>query len=210
MQYTLGRSRISQRRSATSYYGYDGFGSVRQLLDSTGTITDTYAYDAFGTTVAQTGSTVNDFQYRAEQYDAPLAMYYLRARYYIPRTGRFLTADKYEAAVDGACNCSPFNNIVDPYRYAAADPISNVDPSGRSLIDRATLFAVVVRQITIPAIARAAVGSGIYRLVVVPFCKLLNQYRVWVEFMLRLGKVPQGTTALNLALSLCRSIPGVL
>ena len=72
--------RISQRRAATSFYSYDAGGSVRQLTDNTGTVTDTYAYDAFGNTVAQTGSTVNEFQYRGEQYDASLQMYYLRAK----------------------------------------------------------------------------------------------------------------------------------
>jgi YD repeat-containing protein len=79
-QFTYGPMRISQRRAATSFYSYDAGGSVRQLTDNTGTITHTYAYDAFGNTVAQTGSTVNEFQYRGEQYDASLQMYYLRAK----------------------------------------------------------------------------------------------------------------------------------
>ncbi len=92
-QFTYGPMRISQRRTTTSFYGYDAGGSVRQLTDNTGTVTDTYAYDAFGNTVAQTGSTVNESQYRGEQYDASLQMYYLRARYYRPQTGRFLFQD---------------------------------------------------------------------------------------------------------------------
>jgi YD repeat-containing protein len=40
---------------ATSYYGYDGHGSVRYLTDTTGAITDTYDYDAFGNLIASTG-----------------------------------------------------------------------------------------------------------------------------------------------------------
>ena len=32
----------------TSFYGYDGGGSVRQLTDSAGEVTDKYEYDAFG------------------------------------------------------------------------------------------------------------------------------------------------------------------
>jgi RHS repeat-associated protein len=95
-QFTYGPMRISQRRTATSYYGYDAGGTVRQLFDNTGAVTDTYAYDAFGNTVAQTGSTVNEFQYRGEQYDGSLQLYYLRARFYVPRTGRFMTADATE------------------------------------------------------------------------------------------------------------------
>ena len=56
-QYTYGLVRISQRRGASvSYYGYDSGGSVRQLFDGTGNVTDTYAYDAFGNTVEKISS----------------------------------------------------------------------------------------------------------------------------------------------------------
>ena len=120
-QFTYGPMRISQRRTATSYYGYDAGGSVRALFDNTGAVTDTYAYDAFGNTVAQTGSTVNEFQYRGEQYDASLQMYYLRARYYRPQTGRFLSTDALEGEVETQPNL---------YAYASVDPINRVDRSG--------------------------------------------------------------------------------
>ena len=51
-QYTHGPMRISQRRPAggtwqVRHYGYDGGGSVRQLFNDAGTLTDTYDYDAF-------------------------------------------------------------------------------------------------------------------------------------------------------------------
>ena len=87
-QYTYGRLRISQNRGGVvSYYGYDAGASVRELFSDTGAITDTYDYDAFGNTVAQTGSTVNEFLYRGEQFDSSLGLYYLRARYYNPLSG---------------------------------------------------------------------------------------------------------------------------
>lgn len=45
--YTRGAEIISQdRNGAISYYLTDGHGSVRQLTDSTGAVTDTYVYDA--------------------------------------------------------------------------------------------------------------------------------------------------------------------
>jgi hypothetical protein len=54
-QYTYGLMRISQNRSgAVSYFGYDGSGSVRQLLNGTGAVT---ASDASGNTAVQSGST---------------------------------------------------------------------------------------------------------------------------------------------------------
>jgi RHS repeat-associated protein len=38
-------------------------------------------------------TTPNSYRYRGEQYDPDLGLYYLRARYYSPATGRFLSGD---------------------------------------------------------------------------------------------------------------------
>jgi RHS repeat-associated protein len=62
--------------------------------------------------------------YRGEQFDSDLALYYLRARYYNPATGRFLSRDP----LDG--------DPTDPqslhkYLYAGGDPVNRIDPSGR-------------------------------------------------------------------------------
>ena len=93
--YAHGLDLISQRviGGATSYYGFDGHGSTRFLTSTRGTITDTYAYDAYGTLIASTVSTANNYLYSGEQYDSDLGFYYLRARYFNPQTGRFWTAD---------------------------------------------------------------------------------------------------------------------
>jgi RHS repeat-associated protein len=60
--------------------------------------------------------------YRGEQYDSDLGLYYLRARYYNPNTGRFMSRDP----EDG--------QLADPrtlhkYLYAGGDPINRVDQS---------------------------------------------------------------------------------
>jgi hypothetical protein len=83
-QYTDGLQRISQNQviSGTwtpSFYEYDGGGSVRQLTNLAGAVTDTYAYDAFGNKITSTGSTPNNYLDRAEQYDPDLNFYYLYA-----------------------------------------------------------------------------------------------------------------------------------
>jgi RHS repeat-associated protein len=105
-------------------YGYDGFGSVRTLTDINGTVTDSYDFDAWGNAVNVTGSTPNLYRYRGEQYDSDLNLYYLRARYFNPLTGRFLTRDP-EAG--GTRKPSTFHR----YLYAGADPVTKTDPSGR-------------------------------------------------------------------------------
>jgi RHS repeat-associated protein len=125
--YTYGLQRISQDQIAgnvLSYYQYDGGGSVRQLTNSVGQVTDSYEYDAFGNSFTKVGTTPNNYLYRGEQYDSDLGLYYLRARYYNPATGRFLSRDP----LDG--------QQIDPktlhkYLYAGGDPANSWDPSGR-------------------------------------------------------------------------------
>jgi RHS repeat-associated protein len=135
--YNYGLALVSQQQvdnagatTNVSYYGTDGHGSVRFLTDTNGTITDTYAYDAYGTIITQTftGSapTPNNYLYCGQQYDPDLGLYYNRARYLNPNTGRFWTAD----SVDGN-NEDPLS--LHKYLYAQDDPVMNADPSGNSV-----------------------------------------------------------------------------
>jgi len=122
--YVYGQQRISQTRSGTtSYYGYDGLGSVRTLANVAGTVTDTYDYDAWGNIVNQTGNTPNAYRYRGEQYDPDLNLYYQRARYFNPSTGRFMTRDTYPGILTAPVT-------LHRYLYASADPVNHSDPSG--------------------------------------------------------------------------------
>jgi RHS repeat-associated protein len=108
---------------ATSYYGYDGHGSVRYLTDTTGAITDTYDYDAFGNLIASTGSTPNLYLFAGEQYDPDLGLYYNRARYMDTRVGRFWGMDTDEGDDDNPLS-------LHKYLYANANPVDGTDPSG--------------------------------------------------------------------------------
>jgi hypothetical protein len=72
--YAYGLQRIDEDQIISSawtpsFYGYDGFGSVRQLTNVSGTVTDTYEYDAFGNKFTVSGSTPNNYLYRGEQFD---------------------------------------------------------------------------------------------------------------------------------------------
>ena len=122
--YTIGAELISQERGGTvSYYLTDGHGSVRQLTDSTGAVTDTYTYDAWGNLIASSGTTENSYLYCGEQLDSVTGLYYLRARYMDPSTGTFTSMDTYQGSL--------FDPVsLHKYLYANANPVMNVDPSG--------------------------------------------------------------------------------
>jgi len=131
-EYTYGLQRIDEEQIVNnawtpSFYGYDGFGTVRQLTSLAGAVTDTFEYDAFGNQINHTGSTPNNYLYRGEQYDPDLGMYYLRARYYNPETGRFLSRDPKE----GKPWIPP---SLHSYLYANGDPVDGIDPSGREVL----------------------------------------------------------------------------
>ena len=155
--YTYGLQRIDEEQVRNgawtpSYYGYDGGGNVRNLTNSAGAVTDQYEYDAYGNSFTVSGTTPNNYLYRGEQFDPDLGLYYLRARYYNPETGRFMSRDP-EAA-----------KLFDPktlhkYVYAIGDPVNAKDPTGReSLVGTAELdFWVAVKD----AAAATATGAAV-------------------------------------------------
>ena len=55
---------ISQRRGEDSHFHhFDALGSVRELTDSSQSVSDTYLHEAFGDLIAHTGTTVNPFRW---------------------------------------------------------------------------------------------------------------------------------------------------
>ncbi len=128
--YTWGNSLISQdqynpssQQWQVSFYGFDGQGSARVLTDASGTITDRYDYDAFGNLIYQSGTTPNNHLYCGEEWDANVGLYYLRARFMDPKTGRFWTADPFEGF-----DLNPAS--LHRYAYAVNDPVNYCDPTG--------------------------------------------------------------------------------
>ena len=122
--YTYGLGLISQRRNGVdSFYVSDALGSTRALTNSQGVVTDSYAYDAFGQLLSRTGTTVNSFLYTGEQKDEAAGLYNLRARYYDPAAGRFLTADRYQGNLQ-----SPQSQ--NRYAYVQNNPVNMTDPRG--------------------------------------------------------------------------------
>jgi RHS repeat-associated protein len=73
------------------------------------------------------GTTPNNYLYRGEQYDPDLGLYYLRARYYNPTTGRFMSRDPWDGEVT-------LPATLHKYLYVGGDPINWRDPSGKAAI----------------------------------------------------------------------------
>jgi len=130
--YTYGLQLVNERQAingtpTTSFYGFDAGGSVRALLSSAGTVTDTYDYDAFGNLLSSSGTTPNNFRYAGEQFDPDLNLYYNRARYLDAGLGRFWTRDSNEGSAFVPAT-------LHAYMYAGDDPVSNADSTGNGFL----------------------------------------------------------------------------
>jgi RHS repeat-associated protein len=149
--YTYGLDLISQRvpNSSTNFFGYDGLGSTRLLLNPGGGVANAFTYNAFGTLIASNALAQTDYLFAGEQWDPHLRLYYNRARMWDPNVGRFWTQDSHEG------------NLQDPlslhkYLYAANNPVNNIDPSGQFTLAElqivATKIAVLAARVIPPVV----------------------------------------------------------
>lgn len=115
-----------------SYYHFDRVGSTLALTDATGAVTDAYAYSPYGQMLRQTGGNPQPFTFigRYGVRREGSALYQMRARYYSPATGSFLTRDPLRPRPEDI-------HALNPYHYAAGDPLRAVDPEG---LDRTVWF----------------------------------------------------------------------
>jgi len=146
---------------AASYALTDGIGSVRGRTDGAGAVVGSSDYDAFGVVRASSG-TGGIFGFAGEQTESATGQLYLRARYYAPGLGRFLSVDP---EFPGGGGTQGYN----PYPYAGNNPGTWGDPSGRN---PACLAAVVTgpfapatftlcEVITVAVVAIAAGGVAV-------------------------------------------------
>ena len=101
-----------------SYLHHDQLDSTRLITDQNGNLAGSFTYNPYGTLSASTGTATTPMGYAGQYTDAETGLQFLRARYYDPATGQFLTQDPLES-VSGA-----------PYIYAGDDPTNVTDPSG--------------------------------------------------------------------------------
>lgn len=113
-------------------YGDDRH-SVVFTTDDRGNQVSSYKYDEYGNVTAETGDTNHDltnFAYAGEYLDSETGNYYLRARWYEPTTGSFLSMDPASASTG------------ENYSYGSGNPLRYSDPLGLWSMDD-TMFAFV-------------------------------------------------------------------
>ncbi len=123
--------------------------------DETGQIKAGYRYTAYGESRLKYGAEpeMNKYRYTGEQFDEETGFYYLRARYYDPSIGRFVTRDTW--AGNGRDPLS-----LNKYLYASGNPMLFTDPSGHfGLMEVMITSAILGAAIAMPSFALAGGGG---------------------------------------------------
>jgi len=109
----------------TYFYHYNAHGDVVAVTDASGNVVARYTYDAWGSILAQSGTFAdeNPYRYAGYRYDKETGLYYLMARYYDSKVGRFLSVDPDPGDAD-----DPITQHG--YVYANNNPVMMVDPDG--------------------------------------------------------------------------------
>ena len=131
--YLYGLGRIAQTGTTTEYYLGDALGSVRQLVDEAGTITLAKFYAPYGKVMYSAGTGHTDYGFTGETTDVN-GLVYLRARYYAPGEGRFLSRDAWNGSVNRPLS-------LNRWMYVEGNPINYVDPTGNCREDDANCIA---------------------------------------------------------------------
>ena len=109
------------RNNKTYYYHADALGSIIRMTDQNGNTVQTIRYDSYGNIKAISNPLlIQPYAWTGREYDIESGFYYLRNRYYDPKTGRFITKDPIGFA----------GGDVNVYGYVGNGPVNWVDPWG--------------------------------------------------------------------------------
>lgn len=119
------------------YLHTDSLGSTIAVTDGAGSIEQAFSYDVFGQLRGMTGAGGTTHTFTGEENDHD-GLVYLRARYYEPSSGRFLSRDPFPADANDT-------QTINRYVYVKNNPTNFVDPSGEFFgraVTRLTLWTI--------------------------------------------------------------------
>jgi RHS repeat-associated protein len=121
--YLYGNGRIGEEQAGGwQYYMDDALGSVRQMTNLNSFVIYDQSYEPYGSVIASAGSKASNYGYTGEWTDGT-GLVHLRARFYSPSMGRFLTKDTLEVQ-------SSIPLSYNKWLFAGSNPVNLIDPSG--------------------------------------------------------------------------------
>jgi RHS repeat-associated protein len=126
-KYIYGQGLLAMATADARYcYHFNATGSTIALTDMSQSVANRYAYEPFGQVLSQQETLPQPFKF-VGQYGVmaePGGLYYMRARYYDPSVGRFISEDPIGFA----------GGDINLYGYVLDDPVNLVDPFGLQMI----------------------------------------------------------------------------
>jgi RHS repeat-associated protein len=129
----------------------DEQGTIKDVVDNTGTLIDHVSYDSLGRIVNQTNPLDLRFAYTGREWDGESGQYYYRARYYDPTVGRFISQDPLGFGAGDT-------NI---YRYVGNSFVNATDPSGLCSSDSSWWNRALGGLQLIGGLAQTTAGIGL-------------------------------------------------
>lgn len=123
---------LEETDGTKGYYLLNGHGDVISILGENGEKLSTYDYDIWGNPLINQEQVTNSFLYSGELWDEVIELQYLRARWYDPGIGRFITKDTFEGDLNDPLS-------LNLYTYVINNPLKYIDPTGNDKLPNAQI-----------------------------------------------------------------------
>ena len=100
------------------FYHHDQIGSTRLLTNLAGTAVETVSFSPYGEPSVTSGTAQTPLLFAGQYTDPETGLIYMRARWYDPQSGQFISVDPAVAQPHA------------PYVYANDEPLNGIDPLG--------------------------------------------------------------------------------
>jgi RHS repeat-associated protein len=144
MRFSIDEVLADEANGSVSWTLTDNLGSVRDVVDATGTSRNHVVFDSFGNLTSETNPSFDtQFSFTGREFDAETGNYDYRFRPFRPSNGHFLEEDPIGLMMQGEISrhyprwSLPTENNqnlptvdLNLYRYVGNNPINSTDPTG--------------------------------------------------------------------------------
>jgi RHS repeat-associated protein len=143
-----GVQRVNASSPGKYIFNRDHLGSIREVINSGGSVSARYDYDPYGRRTLVSGTDLADFGFTGHYYHGESGLHLAPYRAYSAELGRWLSRDPLEEA-----ELSEGPNL---YFYAQNDPLMLVDPEGTAVIP-----AIIV--VVVAGVRMYRFGNALYK-----------------------------------------------